>query len=62
MNLKSMLEIKLDLLHKGYSQEEGIDFDESFTPVVRIEAIRMLVAFAYYMDFKLYQMDVKNAF
>ena len=53
---------KARLVAQGYSQEEGIDFDESFAPVARLEAIRMLLAFACYMDFKLYQMDVKSAF
>ena len=46
----------------GYAQEEGIDYDETFTPIVWLEAIRILLAFAYYMDFKLYQMDVKSVF
>ena len=45
-----------------YTQEEGIDYDEIFAPVARIEAIRILLAFAYYMNFKLYQMDVKSIF
>ena len=53
---------KARLVAKGYNQEEGIDFDESYAPVARIEAIRMLLAFASYMNFKLYQMDVKSAF
>ena len=43
-------------------QEECIDYDETYTPVTRLEAIRMLLAFACYKDFKLYQMDVKSAF
>ena len=47
---------------KGYNQEEGIDFDETFAPVARLEAIRMLLAFDAFKDFKLYQMDVKSAF
>ena len=47
---------------KGYNQEEGIDFDETFSPVARLEATRMLLAFAAYKNFKLYQMDVKSAF
>ena len=56
-----MLEIEVDLLYKD-SQKEGIDFDESFALVARLEAIRMLLAFAWYMNFKLYQMKVKSAF
>ena len=53
---------KARLVAKWYNQEEGIDFDETFAPVARLEAIRMLLAFAAYKDFKLYQMDVKSAF
>ncbi|GJT33912.1 putative ribonuclease H-like domain-containing protein [Tanacetum coccineum] len=46
----------------GYRQEEGIDYDEVFAPVARIEAIRIFLAFASYMGFIVYQMDVKSAF
>ena len=53
---------KARLVAKGYNQEEGIDFDETFVPVARLEAIKLLLAFACFMDFKLFQMDVKNAF
>ena len=53
---------KARLIAKGYNQEEGIDYDETFTPVARLEAIRILFAFVLYMDFKLFQMDVKSAF
>ena len=45
-----------------YNQEEGIDYDETFAPVARMEAITILIAFAAFMGFKLYQMDVKSAF
>ena len=41
---------------------EGIDFEETFSPVARIEAIRMFLAFSCYKKFKVYQMDVKSAF
>ena len=47
---------------QGYNQEEGIDYDETFAPVARMEAIRILIAFAAFMGIKLYQMDVKSAF
>ncbi|KAL3507225.1 hypothetical protein ACH5RR_032607 [Cinchona calisaya] len=47
---------------KGYAQEEGINFDETFAPVARLESIRMFLAFACFNDFKLFQMDVKSAF
>ncbi|GMI98499.1 hypothetical protein HRI_003519200 [Hibiscus trionum] len=53
---------KARLVAQGYTQEEGIDFDETYAPVARMEAIRMLLAFACYHDFKLFQMDVKSAF
>ncbi|GJW49284.1 putative ribonuclease H-like domain-containing protein [Tanacetum coccineum] len=47
---------------KVFRQEEGIDYDEVFAPVARIEAIRLFLAFASYMGFTVYQMDVKSAF
>ncbi|GJU11517.1 putative ribonuclease H-like domain-containing protein [Tanacetum coccineum] len=50
------------LWEEGYRQEEGIDYDEVFAPVARIEAIRIFLAFASYMGFIVYQMDVKSAF
>ncbi|GJR03703.1 putative ribonuclease H-like domain-containing protein [Tanacetum coccineum] len=46
----------------GHTQEEGIDYDEVFAPVARIEAIRIFLAYASYMGFTVYQMDVKSAF
>ena len=53
---------KACLVSQGYTQEEGIDYDETFAPVARLEAIRMLLAYACFMGFKLFQMDVKSAF
>ena len=53
---------KARLVAKGYNQEEGIDFDKTFAPVARLEAIRMLLAYTSSMNVKLYQMDVKSAF
>ena len=50
------------LVVQGYNQEEGIDYEETFAPVARIEVIRILIAFAAFMEFKLYQMDVKSVF
>jgi hypothetical protein len=47
---------------KGNSQVEGLDFDKTFTPIARLESIRILLAYATHHDFKLYQMDVKSAF
>ncbi|GJY22678.1 putative ribonuclease H-like domain-containing protein, partial [Tanacetum coccineum] len=45
-----------------YTQEEGIDYDEVFAPVARIEAIRLFLAYALFKDFVVYQMDIKSAF
>ncbi|GKA40766.1 putative ribonuclease H-like domain-containing protein [Tanacetum coccineum] len=53
---------KVRLVAQGYRQEEGVDYDEFFAPVARIETIRLFLAFASYMDFTVYQMDVKSAF
>ncbi|GJV47948.1 putative ribonuclease H-like domain-containing protein [Tanacetum coccineum] len=53
---------KARLVVQGFRQEEGIDYDEVFAPVARIEAIRLFLAFASYMGFTVYQMDVKSAF
>ncbi|GKA77205.1 retrovirus-related pol polyprotein from transposon TNT 1-94 [Tanacetum coccineum] len=50
------------LVAQGYNQHEGIDFDETFAPVARLEAIRIFLAFATYMNFIVYQMDIKSAF
>ncbi|GKE54992.1 putative ribonuclease H-like domain-containing protein, partial [Tanacetum coccineum] len=52
---------KTRLVTQGYRQEEGIDYDEVFAPVARIEAIKIFLAFASYMGFIVYQMDVKSA-
>jgi hypothetical protein len=53
---------KARFVAKGYSQVEGLDFDETYAPVARLESIRILLAYATYHGFKLYQMDVKSAF
>ncbi|GKD77266.1 copia protein, partial [Tanacetum coccineum] len=53
---------KARLVVQGYTKEEGIDYDEVFAPVARIEAIRLFLAFASFMGFTVYQMDVKSAF
>ncbi|GJR31151.1 putative ribonuclease H-like domain-containing protein [Tanacetum coccineum] len=50
------------MVAQGHRQEEGIDYDEVFAPVARIEAIRLFLAFASFMGFIVYQMDVKSAF
>jgi hypothetical protein len=53
---------KSRLVAKEFSQVEGLDFGETFDPIARLEAIRILLAFAASKEFKLYQMDVKSAF
>ena len=51
-----------DLWQKGFAQVEGLDFGETFAPVARLEAIRILLAYASHHNIKLFQMDVKSAF
>ncbi|GJW06770.1 putative ribonuclease H-like domain-containing protein [Tanacetum coccineum] len=53
---------KARLVAQGYTQEVGIDYDEGFAPVARIKAIRLFLAYASFIDFVVYQMDVKSAF
>ncbi|GKE45582.1 retrovirus-related pol polyprotein from transposon TNT 1-94, partial [Tanacetum coccineum] len=53
---------KARLVAQGYNQQEGIHYDETFTPVARLEAIGIFLAFATYMTFIVYQMDIKSAF
>ncbi|GJZ29241.1 putative ribonuclease H-like domain-containing protein [Tanacetum coccineum] len=53
---------KSRLVAKGYKQEEGIDFEESFAHVARLEAVRMFIAFAAHRNITIFQMDVKTAF
>ncbi|GJT35402.1 putative ribonuclease H-like domain-containing protein [Tanacetum coccineum] len=53
---------KSRLVAQGFRQDEGIDYDEVFAPITKIEAIRLFLAFASYMRFTIYQMHVKSAF
>ena len=53
---------KSRLVAQGYTQVEGVDLDESFAPVARLESIRILLSIECIMNFKLYQMDVKSIF
>ncbi|GKD96232.1 retrovirus-related pol polyprotein from transposon TNT 1-94, partial [Tanacetum coccineum] len=53
---------KSRLVAQGYNQQEGIDYDETYASVARLESIRILIALACAKDFKLYQMDVKSVF
>ncbi|GJZ84670.1 retrovirus-related pol polyprotein from transposon TNT 1-94 [Tanacetum coccineum] len=60
--LGGVLKNKARLVARGYRQEEGIDFEESFVTVDRLEAIRIFIAYAAYKNMIVYQMDVKTAF
>ncbi|GJV80942.1 retrovirus-related pol polyprotein from transposon TNT 1-94 [Tanacetum coccineum] len=73
INLKWIFKVKLDeydevlknkarLIAKGYHQEEGIDFEDSFSPVARIEAIHIFIAYVAHMNMTVFQMDSKTAF
>nr|GEX13757.1 retrovirus-related Pol polyprotein from transposon TNT 1-94 [Tanacetum cinerariifolium] len=60
--LGGILKNKARLVARGYRQEEGIDFEESFAPVARLEAIRIFLAYAAHKNMVVYQLDVKTAF
>nr|GEY64206.1 retrovirus-related Pol polyprotein from transposon TNT 1-94 [Tanacetum cinerariifolium] len=60
--LGGIIKNKARLVARGYRQEEGIDFEEYFAPVTRIESIRIFLAFAAHMNMVVYQIDVKTAF
>ncbi|GJY11495.1 retrovirus-related pol polyprotein from transposon TNT 1-94 [Tanacetum coccineum] len=53
---------KVRLVAQGYNQQKGIDYDETYAPVARLDSIRILLAYACALDFKLFQMDVKSTF
>jgi hypothetical protein len=53
---------KTQLVANGYSQVEGLDFNETFPRIARLESIHILLAYATHHDFKLYQIDVKSVF
>nr|GFB18025.1 retrovirus-related Pol polyprotein from transposon TNT 1-94 [Tanacetum cinerariifolium] len=59
---QTVIRNKSRLVVRGYRQEKGIDFEESFTPVARMEVIRIFLAYAAHKSFTVFQMDVKNAF
>jgi hypothetical protein len=59
---RSVVKHKARLVVKGYSQRHGMDYDEVFTPVARLETVRMLLALAAHQDWEVHHMDVKSAF
>nr|GEU77620.1 retrovirus-related Pol polyprotein from transposon TNT 1-94 [Tanacetum cinerariifolium] len=59
---QTVIRNKVQLVAKGYAQEEGIDFEELFAPVVGLEAVRIFIAYAAHKSFPIYQMDVKTIF
>nr|GFC36303.1 retrovirus-related Pol polyprotein from transposon TNT 1-94 [Tanacetum cinerariifolium] len=59
---QTVIRNKSHLVVRGYRQEEGLDFEESFAPVARMEAIRIFLAYAAHKSFTVFQMDIKTAF
>ena len=53
---------KVRLIAKGYTKKEGIDFNETFSPVAMLKTIRILLSIAAALDYEIWQMDVKTAF
>ena len=58
----SIHKYKARLVAKGYSQKPGVDFEETFAPVVRMETVRTVIALAAQFEMKVYQLDIKSAF
>ena len=54
--------IKLDLWQKGFSQVQGVDYDETFSPIEMLKSVRIMLAIAAFFDYEIWQMDVKTAF
>ena len=57
-----LLSTKLDWLQKVFWQVQGVDYDETFSPVVMLKSIRIMLAIAAFYDYEIWQMDVKTAF
>nr|GFA95645.1 retrovirus-related Pol polyprotein from transposon TNT 1-94 [Tanacetum cinerariifolium] len=59
---QTVIRNKALLVEKGYAQEDGIDFEESFTPVAHLEVVRIFITYAAHKSFLIFQMDVKTTF
>ena len=57
-----LLSTKLDLLRKGFRHVQGVDYDETFSPVAMLKSVRIMLAIAAFYDYEIWQMDVKIAF
>ena len=57
-----LLSTKLELSQKGFRQVQGVDYDETFSPVAMLKSVRIMLAIAAFYDYEIWQMDVKTAF
>ena len=57
-----LLSTKLDLLQKVFDQVQGVDYNETFSPVAMLKSVRIMLAIAAFYDYEIWQMDVKTAF
>ena len=57
-----LLSTKLELSQKGFRQVQGVDYDESFSPVAMLKSVRIMLAIAAFYDYEIWQMHVKTAF
>ena len=57
-----LLSTKLELSQKGFRQVQGVDYDESFSPVAKKKSVRIMLAIVAFYDYEIWQMDVKTAF
>ena len=57
-----LLSTKLELLQKGFWKVQGVDYDETFSPIAMLKSVRIMLAIAAFYDYEIWQMDVKTAF
>ena len=55
-----LLSTKLDLSQKGFRQVQGVDYDETFSPIAKLKSVRIMLAIATFYDYEIWQMDVKT--